>query len=87
MIREAPWRPRCCHACGEPLESWGHELQPETYVGCFACARLYVAVDGGLESVVFSLEAPELARVFAELVQEWWAGQARPSTQPAARAA
>jgi hypothetical protein len=71
-------RPRCCTLCGEPLEDWKAPLQPGVYIACYPCARLYVVLeDGELALVLLSLQAPEIRRVFDDLLQVWWAQQAR----------
>lgn len=87
MTIRRPWRPRCCLVCGDALEEYRHPLEPEAYVGCYRCAVLYVVTEDGLERVLLSLEAPELRRVFDELVEAWWAMQQRRQDNAAARAA
>lgn len=72
-----PWRPRCCASCGEPLEEWKWPLRVGAYIACQSCARFYVVTEDGLEPVLLSLEAPELQRVFEELLQAWWQLQGR----------
>lgn len=85
MIGQAPWRPRCCHSCGEPLENWSHPLQPDDYVPCPACARLYV-VDSDTGELVWcflGLEPLELQHMFDDLVAAYWRSHHHPAASAA----
>lgn len=77
---KSAWRPRCCLACGEPLEEWRWPLEPETFVPCLPCGRLYAVTSDGLELAVLADADGELdlRQVFDDLLAVFWASRARP---------
>jgi hypothetical protein len=90
--RACVWLPRCCSACGEPLEEWRWPLEPETYVPCLPCGRLHVVTGDGLELAVLPTAAGDgldLRHVFEDLLAHHWAciARATPPEWPTRQAA